>query len=267
MDARPVVCFLTDFGLKDHYAGVMKGVILASVPSASFVDVTNEVPAQDVRFGAFELQASVPHFPKGTLFIAVVDPGVGSNRRILYAEAGGWRFLAPDNGLLSWLFDKVPPSVVMDVSRAAPHPESVSRTFHGRDIFAPVAVRLLKGEPPAVLGPAVNDWLKMPFPSVQKRGSDWEGEVLVTDVYGNLITNFETSQIEPLSERSKVWFELNGASQTVRGLAESYSAVEKGKLLAIGGSSGFIEIAVRDGSAARLTGLKAGDKIKLHFRV
>lgn len=261
----PVVALLTDFGLADHYVGSMKAVILSQVPHAAFVDITHNVPPQDVRTAAFQLLASHKVHPAGTLFLCVVDPGVGSERRLVYAEAGDWRFLAPDNGLLSWTFTETPLRRAFDIS-ASRGDAAVSRTFHGRDILAPAAAKLLNGEDPARLGAPVEDLVSLPFPAVTKTAGLWRGEVLAVDAYGNLVTNLRSNDVGPLARHSKVWFDLPGRPGAVRGLAAHYAAVDEGRLLALEGSSGYIEIAVRNGDAAAVTGLKAGDPVVANFR-
>jgi len=257
---------LTDFGQNDHYVGVMKGVLLGAAPAATLVDLTHTIPAQDIRSGAFQLLVSARFFPENTLFVAIVDPGVGSDRPIIYAESGGRRFLAPDNGILSWALEMAPPKHVIAVSKALSSGSGLSRTFHGRDVFAPLAARLLNEEKPSALGSRVTEWVKIPFPSVKKTGSRWTGEVMAIDRFGNLITNITNEDLLPLTPHSKIWIDLGKKGGSVRNLSSSYSAVPKGRLLAIEGSSGFIEIAERDGSAARQTGLHVGSRIGVSFK-
>jgi S-adenosyl-L-methionine hydrolase (adenosine-forming) len=261
-----VVALLTDFGLADHYVATMKGVILSQAPATQFVDVTHNIPPQNVRAGAYQLLASFRYHPAGTLFLCVVDPGVGSNRRLLYAEAGGWKFMAPDNGLLSWVFEQQPPSRVFDISNPPGLPEFPSHTFHGRDILAPVAGRLLNGEPIETFGQAVEGYEKLPFPAVKKVGSFWRGQILAVDGFGNLVTNIRSEELAALATKAKPWFEFKVYAGSIRGLSESYASVEPGKLLALAGSAGFIEISVRDGNAAAETRLAAGDEVQVHFR-
>jgi len=263
--APKVAALLTDFGISDHYVGSMKAALIKAAPDARLIDLTHSIPPQDVRTGAFQLRVSYRSHPAGTLFLCVVDPGVGSERRLLYAEAGAWKFIAPDNGLLSWTFEETPPSLLIDISRSAGDAH-VSRTFHGRDILAPAAGRLLNGEPPTGLGPVVTDYERLPFPPVEKVGGLWRGQILAIDAYGNLITNLKADELAPLAKRSKVWFDLATHEGAVRGLSASYASVDEGRLLAIEGGSGFIEIAVRNGSAARTTGLKTGDAVVANFR-
>ena len=263
--APPVVCLLTDFGLVDHYVGVLKAVLLSSAPEARIVDLTHNIPPQDVREAAFQLMVSYQYHPKGTLFLCVVDPGVGSDRKVLYAEAGGWRFIAPDNGLLSWVLRLEDPSRLFHLP-VPPGAANVSRTFHGRDVMAPAAGRILRGEDPDDFATVTQSYQQIPFPSVKKLGSQWTGEVITIDGFGNLVTNLRAADVLPFTSKSKLWFEIAGHPITVRGLSDAYASVPVGKLLAIEGSSGFIEISIRDGSASAKTGAHVGTLIKLHFR-
>lgn len=261
-----VVALLTDFGLSDHYAATMKGVILSHAPGVQFVDITHKIPPQNVRAAAYQLLASYRYHPAGTLFLCVVDPGVGSSRRLIYAEAGAWRFLAPDNGLLSWVFESEKPARVIDISNPPGLPPFPSRTFHGRDILAPVAGRMIHGEPPTNFGSATDTWGKLPFPPVNKLGSLWRIQVIAVDGFGNLVTNLRSDEVAPLAAKSKLWFELGAYPATLRGLSDTYTSVEPGRLLAVQGSAGFVEISVRDGNAAALTHLGPGDEISVNFR-
>jgi S-adenosylmethionine hydrolase len=256
---------MTDFGSQDHYVAVMKGILLSSCPGIQIVDLTHKVPPQNVKWAAFQLLAGYRYFQQDTLFLCVVDPGVGTERRVIYVEAGKWRFIAPDNGLLSWVLDHEKPTAIVDISAFAKE-HSVSRTFHGRDVMAPVAAKILQGENPFKLGPTIDTYEKISFPEVKKYGATWMGEVLLIDRFGNLITNFSCAEIKPLANSSRVWFELPNVQETIRGLSDSYSSVPLGRFLAIEGSSGFVEISVREGNAAVKSGLEEGAGITLHFR-
>lgn len=266
MASSPVVCLLTDFGLSDHYVGAMKAVLLKDSPGLSIVDLTHNIPAQDIQAGAFQLLASYAYYPQGTLFLCVVDPGVGSERKILYAEAGGYRFVGPDNGLLSWVFAKEEPSLIVAIEAKKISSNPVSQTFHGRDIMAPAVARLTQGMKPQDLGPARSSWVQLPFPKVKKLGAVWTGEVIAMDSFGNVITNFSSEELKSFSSAAKLWFEIPGVADTLRHLSTSYKDVPVGKFLAIVGCSGFIEIAINSGSAAQKTGLKVGDPISVRFR-
>ena len=157
--ARPIIAFLSDFGTRDHYAGTMKGVALGICPEATLVDITHEIQAHDVLGGALELAAAYKYFPAGTVFVAVVDPGVGSSRRGIAAEAGDSRFVAPDNGVLTLVFRETPPKRVVDLTERRYARPSVSRTFEGRDRFAPAAAWLAKGVELSALGRPVHDFM------------------------------------------------------------------------------------------------------------
>lgn len=255
------ICFLTDFGLADAFVGMMKGVVLQAAPDATLVDITHDIPPHDVRAAAYQLMETVRFFPAGTLFVATVDPDGAPTAGSLYAEAGGWRFLAPDNGLLSWVFRRHAPTRVIALAA----PAGASTTFAGRDVLAPAAGRLAHGDDPEALGGRIDRWKELPFPALRKLGALWEGEILIVDHFGNLVTNVPTESLKGLVEAAKVWIELPG-QPPVRGIAESYAAVEKGRLLAVAGAAGFVEISVREGNAAGVTGLKAGDKVSFRFR-
>src|SRR2546422_1981680 len=191
--ARPVIAMLTDFGTRDHYAGTMKGVALGICPDATLVDITHEIPAHDVLGGALELAAAYKYFPAGTVFVAVVDPGVGSSRRGIAAEAGDSRFVAPDNGLLTLVFRETPPKRVVELSERRYARPTVSRTFEGRDRFAPAAAWLAKGVDLGALGRSAGSLhrLEVPKPTVEAGSGTVLGEVLRVDRFGNLITNID----------------------------------------------------------------------------
>src|SRR5260370_3635342 len=167
--ARPVIALLTDFGTRDHYAGTMKGVVLGICPDAALVDISHEVPAHDVLAGALELAASYRYFPPGTIFLAVVDPGVGSTRRGIAAEAGGFKFVAPDNGVLTAVLDEHPPRRAVELSERRYARPTVSRTFEGRDRFAPAAAWLAKAIKLPALPPSARPLphLTIPYPQPQ----------------------------------------------------------------------------------------------------
>lgn len=255
-------CLLTDFGLTDHYVGTMKGVLISKLPDAQIIDINHNIPAQDIRAAAYELLVSYSYQPHGAIFVCVVDPGVGSDRPILLAHAGPWWFIAPDNGLLSWVLEIQKPTELYHI----PVPDQASHTFHGRDVMAPVAIQLAQGVAPSELGRHADHYAQLPFPVVLKHGSMWQGEVLAIDVFGNLITNVRIDEIKPYARSSKLWIEFDKNSTTIRGLSTTYSAVDVGKLCAIEGSHGYIEIAVNGGNAAASTALAIGDRVTFHFR-
>jgi S-adenosylmethionine hydrolase len=262
---RPIV-LLTDFGLRDAYVGVTKAVILGRAPATQLIDLCHEIPPQDVRRGGFLLATSVPYFPIGSIFLAVVDPGVGTERRALALEAAGWTFVGPDNGLFAWAlrFLSRAGRLSLDaadgklrfraggraVELAEPRfwRQEISSTFHGRDIFAPVAAQLSLGLTLEELGPPLDDVLDLPWPD-PCRASDGSvrGEVVMADGYGNLVTNLRATDLPP-----RPIFEVSG--QLVRGLSPNFQS--QGGLVALIGSSNFIEVAAPNASAAAT--LKAG---------
>jgi len=187
--ARPVIALLTDFGTRDHYAGTMKGVALGICPDATLVDISHEIAPHDVLSGALELAASYKYFPPGTIFLAVVDPGVGSTRRALAADAGGYRFVAPDNGVLTLVFKEAPPKRVVEITERRYARPTVSRTFEGRDRFAPAAAWLAKGIDLSGLGRALTSWHALAVPEPALAEDRIVGEVLRVDRFGNLVTN------------------------------------------------------------------------------
>ena len=247
-----IVTLTTDFGLTDPYVGIMKGVILSENQSARLVDLTHAVAPQDVRSAAWFLSTSWRWFPKGSVHVAVVDPGVGGERQILLAVHEGHGFLAPDNGLLQAFLPKTTPLWALDLERAGL--SAVSHTFHGRDVFAPIAARLAAGIWPALGAQAVRGVGGVEFPEPTRRGSDCvETEVLVVDHYGNLISGFcpQAEEADPL-----LWV-VDVAGRIVPGV-RTYGDVDPGDLLALLDSYGHIEVAQRDGSAANALGAGPG---------
>ena len=238
------IALLTDFGVEDPYAGVLKAVILSRCPCANIVDLCHGIRPQDVRQAAFALRSSAPYFPDRTLFVCVVDPGVGSSRAVLWARSRRHAFLAPDNGLLSWLGRDERLLEIRRVTNRALFLPAVSRTFHGRDVFAPVAAALAGGLAPSRLGPRTRGLLRLRPPR--------RGAVLFLDRFGNAVTNLRPTDLK--GARS---LEASGTSFPLR---THYGAVRRGLPLALVGSSGFIELSVREGR----TGLKAGDPVYAH---
>src|SRR5262245_49335279 len=188
---RPIVALLTDFGTRDHYAGTLKGVVLSVCPEATLVDIGHDVPAHDVLAGALELAACYRYFPAGTVFLVVVDPGVGSSRRGIAADVGDYRFVAPDNGVLSAVFLESPPKKVVELTERKYSRPTVSRTFEGRDRFAPAAGYLAKGVTLVSLGKSIANYQTIDLPQPSISGKELAGEVLRVDRFGNLITNID----------------------------------------------------------------------------
>jgi S-adenosylmethionine hydrolase len=251
---RPVVALLTDFGTRDHYVGAMKGVALGICPDATLVDITHDVAPHDVLGGALELAASYRYFPPGAIFLVVVDPGVGSPRRAIAAEAGGYRFVAPDNGVLSVVFEEQPPARVVELAEARYALPAVSRTFEGRDRFAPAAAWLAAGIELAAFGPPVTDIQRLDLPKPRIADDGIVGEVLRVDRFGNLMTNIDRGTFERLSPRASVVH--IGSRRTL--VVSTYADARAGELCALFGSSEHLEIAVNGGSAERSLGAGRG---------
>jgi S-adenosylmethionine hydrolase len=253
-----VITLLTDFGVESTYPAQMKGVILGRCPSAVIVDLSHGVPRHDVRAAAFMLASAARAFPPGTIHLAVVDPQVGSPRRALAAETCGQVFIAPDNGLLTlascggFMCEACDPPVrFYSIENRDHFRTEVSSTFHGRDIFAPVAASISCGARPSDLGPAVDSIVRFNVPQPERRPGAIRGEVLYLDPFGNLVTNIPAKMLEGNSPDA-VGVQVSGA--VIRGLSKAYSDVPAGWLLAYVGSAGFLEVAVNRQSAASRLG-------------
>lgn len=243
-----IITLLTDFGTADSYVAEMKGVLLSRTTDITLVDISHEVPPGDIRAGQYLLSRAWSHFPRGTIHIAVVDPGVGTERRAIAAEAQGHRFLAPDNGLLSFL-----PVDAHFVSM--PVPADASATFHGRDVFAPAAAALASGARLEDLGSPITDANHSPLPTPHHDGVAVVGEVIYVDRFGTLISN-----IVPSSVQAGVRIRVGDAD--VGPLRRTFADAARGALVAFTGSGGTVEIAVRDGSAARMLGVGVGVEVR-----
>jgi S-adenosylmethionine hydrolase len=261
--ARPLVALLSDFGSRDHYAGVMKGVVLGLAPEAMLVDISHEVPAHDVTAAALELAASYKYFPAGTIFLVVVDPGVGTARRGLVAEAGDWRFVAPDNGVLTAVFQETPPKKVVELTERRYARPTVSRTFEGRDRFAPAAGWLAKGGIQlAAFGRAVTDYCMLDLPRPTLDGSVLRGVVARIDRFGNVVTNLDRRSCERLTNGSTA-VRLTVGGHDVARIVSTYCEVPAGELGALFGSTDHLEVAERSASAAQRLGVAPGSPVEL----
>ena len=255
-----LITLLSDFGNRDEYVGVMKGVIAAINPEVRIVDICHRIDPQDIVHGAFLLAAATPYFPAGTVHVAVVDPGVGTTRRILAVDCGGQRFVVPDNGILEQVLLDQSVSAAVSVEEKRYFLRPVSHTFHGRDIFAPVAAHLAAGLPLAELGPAVDrqSMVSGVVPRCRLSAPDCvEGTVVAVDRFGNLMTNIDAATIESLAGRAvdnQIIVELAG--RKISGLVAYYDQVAKHALLALIGSRGLLEISINCGNARQI--LNAG---------
>jgi S-adenosylmethionine hydrolase len=257
---RPVIALLTDFGTRDHYAGSMKGVTLGICPEATLVDITHEVPAQDIAAGALELEACYRYFPAGTIFLVVVDPGVGSARRAVAVEAGGYCFVGPDNGVLSLALDATTPGTAVELTDPRYAAAAVSRTFEGRDRFAPAAAWLARGVELAALGRPAGALVRLALPQARATERGVTGEVMRIDRFGNLITNIDRAAFERLGA-GRLTIRVGGAE--VSRVVASYADAQPGELCALMGSSNRLEIAARDGSAAQALAVGRGAAVHI----
>lgn len=253
-----LITLTTDFGTQDWFVGAMKGIIAGIAPRATVVDLTHAIPAGDVRAGAFALAASYRYFPRRTIHVVVVDPGVGSRRAALAVETADYVFVAPDNGVLAWALAREKIKTVRRLENGKYFLRPVSQTFHGRDIFAPVAAHLSKGVPLARLGPALRDFQKLRWPEPKPSRQGMTGEVIYIDRFGNAITNLAAGLLAEFCRRG-CRVAVHGKS--IGGLRRFYQEVPSGEPVAVVGSAGFLEIAVNGGSAAERLKLKPGDPV------
>ena len=256
----PLITLLTDFGLKDHFVGVMKGVIAAIAPRARVIDITHEIERYQLCQARFVLAQSWTYFPKGTIHVAVVDPGVGTARRPILVETANHLFIGPDNGIFSDLLD-LPGTKVRHIANTKLFLPNVSATFHGRDIFAPVAAHLAAGVAASRVGPLVTDAIKLPPQrAMQTSERTWTGQVVSVDRFGNLITNLSLAELPDLTRRR---FVLQLGSAQLSALAPDYASGPAGQTIAIAGSSGDLEIAINQDSAALRLGLGCGAPVEI----
>ena len=268
-EPSPIITLTTDFGIRDTYVGIMKGVILGINPNVQVVDLTHAVPPQDIYETAFSIYAAHNYFPKGTIHVIVVDPGVGSDRRAIACQTDNASFVCPDNGVLSYLLqsteDEEAQSInAVEIQNKAYHLPEVSNTFHGRDIFAPVAAHLSLGVPLADIGPPVQMLVQLPIQAPELSGNTLTGQIVKIDGFGNAITNISENAIADLESASTgeiSAYEIRIGSVRLNRFNRAYAESGVGKPLAIIGSSGLLEIAINSGSADKQLGLKRGDVI------
>ena len=260
MAAQSIITLLTDFGTQDYFVGAMKGVVLSANPTAQIVDLTHDIPAQDIHAGAFNLLAVYKDFPSGTIHVAVVDPGVGSNRRAILIECAGQFFVGPDNGLFSWICEREGNWRAHHLTNVKFFRHPLSKTFHGRDVFAPVAAALSNGSKPDEFGPVIDTIVELE--SLRPMTTDdgkIEARIIHIDRFGNCITNLTANHIRNRAPRLRV----NGAEITSfrEFFAENSSA--GGELFILPGSAGFIEIAAQNSSAANILHAQRGQSVTL----
>jgi S-adenosyl-L-methionine hydrolase (adenosine-forming) len=260
----PIVTITTDFGNKDGFVGTMRGVIWNICPQAQIADITNDVPPQDIMTGAIALWRAAPFFPADTVHLAVVDPGVGTKRRPMAAKIGGHYFVGPDNGLFTPL--------ILDCERVGGEMtfihldqpkywlENTSHTFHGRDIFSPAAAHLAAGVPLMKLGTSFTDAVRLSMPSAERTSTGWMAHIMVIDMFGNVTTDLPASALEGQRD-----IRIRVKEQEINGLVQSYGHRKPGELVALVDSEGFVEVAVVNGSAAKILDMKLGDAVEIIY--
>jgi S-adenosylmethionine hydrolase len=260
--AKPLVALLTDFGTRDHYVGVMKGVVLGINPDVTLVDLSHDLPPHDIGFAAQELAAICKYFPAGTVFLVVVDPGVGTARLGIAAEAGDWKFVAPDNGVLTGVFEEHPPKKVVELTERRYARPTVSRTFEGRDRFAPAAAWLSKGVQLPALGRAVTDYVAHPLPKPVAEGGAVRGVVSRIDHFGNVVTNLDRRTCQRITEAGGT-LQLTVGTHPIARIVSTYAEIGPDEVAALFGSTDHLECAARAASAAERLGVVVGDGVLL----
>ncbi|MFO8037267.1 MAG: SAM-dependent chlorinase/fluorinase [Anaerolineales bacterium] len=271
----PPIALLTDFGEKDPFVGIMKGVIARIAPQSPLIDITHQVPPCDIQRGAITLWQAYPHFPEGTVFLTVIDPGVGTDRKAIYVQTQQRVFIGPDNGVFSYISDQDPPA--WELHNPAYQYLSRSRTFHGRDLFAPAAAHAALGVKGPAFGPPLSNLVRLPTPKLHQQGDTLQGEILTQDRFGNLLTSL--GKFKPTyagNIQFEAWlgsvpdFEMSlseGSLILPTGdklpLKSTFADLERGSCAALVGSSGLLEIVSNRASAAEVLALQRGDAVQL----
>ena len=251
----PVITLLSDFGLSDYFVGAVKGVMLSLNPDVVFVDISHQVPPQDIFTGAFTLNQAYSCFPQGTIHFAVVDPGVGTARKALAATAAGHYFVAPDNGILTYIMEANEDFVAYEITAEHYFRKPVSATFHGRDVFAPVAAWISRKIELHQLGPVLQSPVRLQIPPLKRvRDALIQGTILAIDHFGNLITNLKPEDVS-------MPFKMLAGQREITALRRTYGEGMPGEVFVVPGSAGFLEIAIKGGSAAATLSIKAGSPI------
>ena len=254
---RPTVALLSDFGIRDHYVGAMKAVVLSVCPDVTLVDISHDVPPHDVLGASLELAAVYHLFPLGTIFLVVVDPGVGSARRGLAVDTGDYRFVAPDNGVLTPVFQESPPKKVVELTKRRYARPTVSHTFEGRDRFAPAAGWLAKNIQLSAFGRPLTDYVVLDVPVAETRGSEIVGQVVRVDHFGNLVSNIDRKTFESFTQAGG-GIQIQVGTNTIGRLVETYADIEEGEVCALFGSTEHLEFAASVARAVDRLGVEGG---------
>ena len=263
-----VITLMTDFGIKDGNVGVMKGVIWRICPSAQISDLSHMIQAQNIREAGYILARSVPYFPKGSVHVVVVDPGVGTKRRPMAAQIDDWFYVGPDNGTITVLLERANQegwqTGFIELNRPQFWLENISHVFHGRDIFSPVAAHLANGVPLNELGSPLNDPLRLELPRPEMTENGWQGEVIHIDHFGNISTNIRLENLgDAMKEKEDINVRLNGIE--IKGMVNTFGERGVGELIALIGSTGNLGIAVVNGNAQQRLGTKVGDGVEVDY--
>jgi len=252
---------LTDFGRRDYFVAAMKGVILSSNPNAQLIDISHEIPPQDIEAAAFTLVAAYPSFSAGTIHLVVVDPGVGSTRRAIIVNASDQFFVGPDNGIFSYIIDREPSACVFEITNRSYFRQPISKTFHGRDIFAPVAAVLAAGTKPEELGKTITDPVQLqPLTPIHLDDGRLRARIIHIDSFGNCVTNLTENDLTPELIAAGARMYVKG--RLIRKFRQYFAEAEDGEtLFGVWGSAGFLEIASRNRSAAKLLKARRGDTV------
>lgn len=277
---QPVIALLTDFGAVDTYVGVMKGVMLGIRSQIRFIDITHAIQPQNVRQAAFALMNAYRYFPRGTVFLVVVDPGVGSSRRPLIVSAGGYLFVGPDNGVFSYVLQEWDSAALVEPTEERFLLPQISSTFHGRDVFAPLAAHLAADTPLQAMGLVITDPVLLPAPELDLIDDVLRGEVVHIDRFGNVVTSIGELQwsgdqylmLNPRfgDQRESLLMDAahvvaRAGDATLAGIRRTYAEAGRGDLLVTVGSDGFLEVAMNQGDAAARLGLTIGDPVELRL--
>jgi len=261
MKKSKIITLTTDFGEGSFYVGSMKGVILSINPRATVVDVTHSIAPGDILCASYTIFVAYRYFPRGAIHVIVVDPGVGGKRRILGASIDGHIFLAPDNGVLSFILQKKEPQSIVELKRKDYFLKDVSSTFHGRDIFAPAAAHLSKGLALSKLGPRASRITRAEMEAAKITGSHIAGSIIYVDSFGNCVSNISRKTFGSRIDKDRTQVRIKG--KRIKGISGFYSESEKGRLIALFGSAGFLEVAVVGGNAAKKLNIQPPCPIEL----
>ena len=262
----PIITLTTDFGGNDYFVGVMKGVILKINPQVEIIDITNNISSFKVTEGAFLLSNFYSYFPKKTIHLAVVDPGVGSKRRAVIAKTKDYIFIAPDNGILSYVYRKEKKFSVYDITNEKYFLKPISQTFHGRDIFAPVAGYLSKGISPAKFGENIKDFAHFSVKEPIAEKNFISGDIIYSDHFGNLITNISRNDFDYSLKQTKYKvFKIIINNLRINAISKSYSTGKADKLSAVWGSHGYLELFLKNSNASSRFKIKPEKKVNVFF--